>query len=329
MSIETSQIERYYDSHQTELEEEELGQSRSHFFAIQYLLLVLQWLFESKGQKVGIVSEIGFYQTENPQETPKQPDLAVVDGLEVVPANEEDTSPSYYVGADGPPPRIVFEIASQQTWQADLEEKPGVYARMGVREYIAYDPQSKLGVWTRQWRNKQRLVGWRLQADGSYAELAKDEQGRIWSEELESWLMVRHRRLQLYSAEGELRVNQAEAEQQRAEAAQQRAEAERRNAEAERGRAERAELKAFVSQRKAEEEGQRANQEAQRAELAQRKAEEEGQRAELAQRKAEEEGQRAEEESRRAEASEQARQALAAENARLLEKLRQLEQKDN
>ena len=74
--------------------------------------------------------------------------------------------------------------------------------------------------------------------------------------------------LLLYSAAGELRVNQAEAE--------------RRNAEAERGRAERAELRAELTQRKAEEESRRA---------------------------------------------EQARQALAAENARLLEKLRQLEQK--
>jgi len=297
MSTQINYIERYYDSHQSELEEEEeLGQSRSHFQAIQYLLLILQWLFESKGQKVGIVSEIGFYQTANKLEKPRQPDLAVVDGLEVVPKRKKDYSPSYYVGADGPPPRLIFEIASQNTWQADLEEKPGVYARMGVKEYFVFDPQPGLGVWTNQWRAKERLIGWRLQGDGSYAELAKDEQGRMWSEELESWLVLdpaKNEQLLLYSAEGELRVNKAEAESQRAEAAQQ-------NSLSERRRADSAELKAFVSQRKAQEESQRANQEAQRAELAQRKAEEEA----------------------------QARQALAAENARLLEKLRQLEQKD-
>jgi len=318
MSTQTNQIERYYDSHQSELEEEELGQSRAHFFAIQYLLLILEWLFESRGQKVGIVSDINFYQTANKKETPKQPDIAVVDGLEIVPKRKKDYSPSYYVGANGPPPRVVFEIASQNTWQADLEEKPAIYARMGVKEYFVFDPQPGLGVWTREWRSKERLVGWRLQADGSYEELAKDEQGRIWSEELESWLVLDpndNENLWLYSAEGELRVNQAQAEKQRAEA-------ERRNAQIERGRAERAELKAFVSQRKAEEEGQRTI-------LAQRKADEEGQRAnqeaqraELAQRKAEEESQRAEQEA-------QTRQALAAENARLLEKLRQLEQQGN
>jgi len=269
MSIETSQIERYYDSHQTELEEEELGQSRSHFYAIRYLLLILEWLFESKGQKVGIVSDINFYQTANKLEKPKQPDIAVVDGLEVVPKRKKDYTPSYYVGANGPPPRVIFEIASQNTWQADLEEKPGVYARMGVKEYFVFDPQPGLGVWTNQWRAKERLIGWQLQADGTYLELAKDEQGRMWSEELESWLVLdqnNNENLLLYSAAGELRVNQAEAE--------------RRNAKAERGRAERAELRAELTQRKAEEEAQ-------------------------------------------------TRQALAAENARLLEKLSQLEQKDN
>jgi len=280
MSTQVNYIERYYDSHQSELEEEELGQSRAHFYAIRYLLLILEWLFESRGQKVGIISEVGLYQTANKLEKPRQPDIAVVDGLEIVPKRKKDYSPSYYVGANGPPPRLIFEIASQDTWQADLEEKPPIYARMGVREYFVFDPQPGLGVWTNQWRAKERLIGWRLQADGSYVELAKDEQGRMWSEELESWLVLdpaKNEQLLLYSAEGELRVNKAEAAQQ--------------NSLIERRRADSAELKAFVSQRK-------ANQEAQRAE----------------------------QESRRAEASEQARQALAAENARLLEKLRQLEQ---
>jgi len=304
MSTEVNYIERYYDSHQTELEEEELGQSRSHFFAIRYLLLILEWLFESRGQKVGIVSDINFYQTANKLENPKQPDIAVVHGLEIVPKRKKDYSPSYYVGANGPPPRVVFEIASQNTWQADLEEKPAIYARMGVKEYFVFDPQPGLGVWTREWRSKERLIGWRLQGDGSYVELAKDEQGRMWSEELESWLVLDpadNENLLLYSAEGELRVEKAEAEQQRAEGERRNAEAERRNAEGERrnarlerGRAERAEA-----------------------------------RAELAQRKAEEEGQRAEQEGQRAEQEAQARQALAAENARLLEKLRQLEERGN
>ena len=256
MSTQINYIERYYDSHQSELEEEELGQSRSHFYAIKYLLLILEWLFESKGQKVGIVSEIAFYQTDNPQESPKQPDIAVVDGLEVVSEQEEDPSPSYYVGADGPPPRVIFEIASQNTWQVDLEVKPGVYARMGVKEYFAYDPQPKLGVWTRQWRAKERLVGWRMQADGSYQEIAKDEQGRIWSEELESWLVVRPKWLQLYSAAGELRIDKAEAEKQRAEEERRRADKQAQSTLSESRRAERAELRAELAQRKAEEEAQ-------------------------------------------------------------------------
>ena len=301
MTIKANQIERYYDTHQLKLEGDELGQSRLHFFAIKYLLLILEWLFESKNQKVGIVSDINFYQTTDKGESPKQPDLAVVDGLEVVPEREEDYSPSYYVGADGPPPRVVFEllvlaglffpfpgadgppprvvfeVASLETWRADLEQKPLIYAKMGVKEYFVFDPQPKLGVWTREWRDKNRLIGWRLQSDGSYQELEKDAQGQIWSEQLESWLVMQGKRLRLYTAEGELRLNSTQAARQRAEAERQRAEAERR-------RADKAELKATLAQRKAEEEAQKV------------------------------------------EAIEQVRQALAAENARLLEKLRELEQ---
>jgi len=265
MRLKTSQIERYYDTHQLELEGAELGQSRLHFFAIQYLLHILQWLFESRGQKVGLVSEINFYQTDNPDETPKQPDLAVVDGLEVVPKRKEKYKPSYHVGADGPPPRVVFEIASLETWQVDLEVKPAIYARMGVREYFAFDPQLGSGVWTRTWRAKERLVGWRLQADGTYVEIAKDAQGRMWSEQLESWLVAQgDENLFVYTAEGELRLNKAQAEAQRAD------------------------WQAQISQR-----------ESRRADKAEIKAEQEAQE----------------------------KQILAAENARLLEKLRQLEQK--
>ncbi len=33
-----------------------------------------------------------------------------------------------------------FEILSEETWRKDVEEKPDLYARLGVHEYFAYDP---------------------------------------------------------------------------------------------------------------------------------------------------------------------------------------------
>jgi Uma2 family endonuclease len=233
MTIKANRIERYYDTH--ELEGDELTQSLSHFAVINYLITVLQWLFHAR--QVGVVSNVNFYRTENPKETSISPDIAVVDGL-VVQLPALGGMPSYYVGADGPPPRVVFEIASRETWRQDLEEKPARYAAMGVKEYFVYDPTEQ-PVWTRQWRGYNRLIGWRRNpASGQPELLSKDLFGRLWSAELESWLAVEPEGLRLYTAEGSLRLTEAQAQEQRAEAEYQRAEAEKRKTEAERQRAE-------------------------------------------------------------------------------------------
>src|SRR4051794_21042125 len=115
MTIKPNRIERYYDTH--DVEGAELTSSRIHVAIIEYLTLVLQWIFHGKG--VGVTGGINFYLTDNSLEPAKSPDIAVVDGLEVDPDNLEDT-PSYHVGRDGPPPRVVFKIASRETWRQDL-----------------------------------------------------------------------------------------------------------------------------------------------------------------------------------------------------------------
>jgi Uma2 family endonuclease len=234
MTIKANRIERYYDTH--EVEGAELTQSRIHYAVIRYLTLVLEWLFY--GQGVGVTGNVNFYQTENPHETSKSPDIAVVDGLEVEPVNLEEM-PSYYVGEDGPPPRVVFEVSSKDTWRQDLEEKPARYALMGIKEYFVFDPNSR-SFWTGQWRKHNRLIGWRRNpALGQYELLVKDEAGRLWSEELASWLVIEPEGLRLYTADGQLRLTEAEAYQQKAENLQQSIEVERQKAETERQKAQR------------------------------------------------------------------------------------------
>ncbi len=228
MTIKTNRIERYYDTH--DLEGAELTQSRIHVAVIEYLTLVLQWIFH--GKDVGVTGGINFYLTDNHLEPAKSPDIVVVDGLEVDPANLEDT-PSYYIGRDGPPPRLVFEIASKDTWRIDLEEKPAKYYAMGVNEYFVYDPNSR-SYWTKQWRSHNRLIGWRKNpALDQYELLVKDAAGRLWSDELASWLVVGTEGLRLYTADGQLRLTEAEALQHRVEVEARRAEAEYQRAEAE------------------------------------------------------------------------------------------------
>lgn len=75
-----------------------------------------------------------FYQTANEKERPQVPDIAVIKGKAFQHVRH------WRVGKHGPAPQVVFEIASEETWQKDVEEKPLKYALMGVQEYIYYDP---------------------------------------------------------------------------------------------------------------------------------------------------------------------------------------------
>ncbi len=211
MTIKANRIERYYDSHRWD--DEELGQSIFHQMAIEYLFLILRWLFREK--QFGITTNVNFYVTDDPLEPGISPDVAVVAGLKDS-ERQPDEPYSYYVGQDGPPPTVVFEMSSEKTWQQDLLEKPARYAQMGIKEYFAFDPHER-GVWTKGWRKQGRLLGWRLKTAGEYEELTKNEQGWLWSKELDSWLVVDGQYLRLYQSSGERRLTGEEAERQEKE----------------------------------------------------------------------------------------------------------------
>ena len=82
-----------------------------------------------------------------------------------------------------------------------------IYGRIGIKEYFAYDPHEPL-VW--EGTNDRRLLGWRYQ-NGMPVEIQSDEQGRLWSEELDSWLKAEGINLRLYDRENNLRLTENEA----------------------------------------------------------------------------------------------------------------------
>jgi hypothetical protein len=105
-----------------------------------------------------------------------------------------------------------------------MKHKPWLYGAMGVREYFAYDPNEP-PVWRP--RSGRRLLGWRYDAAGRPEDLTPDERGRLWRAELESWLAPAEELLQLYDAQGRLRLTGEEAEgraREEAEAARRRVE---------------------------------------------------------------------------------------------------------
>ena len=204
MTVAISRIERYYDSHQ--VEGEEMGQSDVHFDTVHYLILVLKWLFQ--GQRVYIAGELNLYRTTNPKEIPLCPDIVVIKGVEPRESRGEDFS-SYHVGVDGPAPALAIEVASPKTWKADLEAKPALYAAFGVQEYFACDPNSK-AVWTGNWKNDKRLVGWKLNSSNKMELMTANAKGQLWSEQTQSNLVVENRSLHLYDTDGKLRLTEAE-----------------------------------------------------------------------------------------------------------------------
>ena len=210
MTIAISQIERYYDSHQ--VEGEEMGQSDVHIRTIRYLALVLQWLY--RGQDIYVGSEINLYRTPDPKEIPLCPDIVVIKGFAPPESRGEDLS-SYHVEVDGPAPVFAIEVASPKTWKADLEAKPALYAAFGVQEYFACDPNSK-AVWTGNWKNDKRLVGWKLNSSNKMELMTANAKGQLWSEQTQSNLVVENRSLHLYDTDGKLRLTEVGALSERA-----------------------------------------------------------------------------------------------------------------
>jgi len=121
-------------------------------------------------------------------------------------------------------PDLIVELLSPSTKRKDRTEKRDLYARVfRTAEYFLHDPDAR------------QLEGLRL-AGRSYRPIAPDENGRIWSEQLQVSFGVWHGVIEgreddwvrLYRPDGSLVPTPeelAEAAERRAEAAEQRAEA--------------------------------------------------------------------------------------------------------
>ena len=199
-----SEVAYYYDSHP--IEEDLMGEASDHATLVSYLMTVLTWLFHE--QRCAIYENLNFYQTANKYERPLAPDIAVIKGVPF------QRVKSWRIGTHGPAPHVVFEIASEETWTKDLNEKVWKYAHMGVKEYFAYDPNDPPA-----WRGiSGRLLGWQLDKDTQTMQrMSTGSGGHIWSPNLESFLVPDEQYLRLYDSYGHLRLTKDEAETRRAD----------------------------------------------------------------------------------------------------------------
>jgi Uma2 family endonuclease len=117
-------------------------------------------------------------------------------------------------------PDVVFEVTSRSTRCEDEGTKPQIYAELGVREYILYDPTAEY--------LDPPLQGYRLDG-GEYDHLARDSSGAIISHVLNVTLRLQGDSLAMFdAATGEALLTDAEAnakERQEAELRRQAADA--------------------------------------------------------------------------------------------------------
>jgi len=193
-----NKLEYYYDSHPTE--EDLMGETAIHASLVQYLILVLKWLF--RGQACAIYDNLNFYQTQNPHEYPLAPDIAVIKGVDY------QYVTSWKIGKTGPAPQVILEIASKETWEKDINEKPIRYATIGAEEYFVYDPNDPPN-----WKDThKRLIGWRLnKARREAIEIPPDPEGHLWSDHLDSFLVPDIMYLRLYDVNNQQRLTGEEA----------------------------------------------------------------------------------------------------------------------
>lgn len=154
--------------HYPESDGKPMGETSIHIAAILYLLGALQAYFRHVPD-LYVAADMLFYYEEGDPTVYKVPDVFVVKGV------EKHDRRTYKLWEEKRPPSVIFEITSRGTRWEDTGEKKGLYAELGVREYILFDPQGEY--------LKPRLQGFHLIQD-FYQSLPLNKDGSLTSQEL-------------------------------------------------------------------------------------------------------------------------------------------------
>jgi len=178
-----------------------LGNHTRHSRLVLYLYSLLEVLY--KGYFCTLTSELTFrhyIEVTNGLQAGQRRYLDITPDLTLIRGIDWPDTATYVVNRDGPAPSVVFEIASASTYKEDLGRKFRLYGEaILAKEYFIYDSSRK-----KFWPGS-RLKTWRL-VDGKYVEIARNEAGWVWSEELESWLVEDERYLRLFDKAGKQRL---------------------------------------------------------------------------------------------------------------------------
>ncbi|MBD2059695.1 Uma2 family endonuclease [Oculatella sp. FACHB-28] len=197
----------------------------THLHLQQMLLLLkcLDWLWRDRNDYFATGNLTIYYSSRRlKSEDFRGPDFFVVLGTERKPRR------SWMVWEEeGKYPNVIVELLSNSTAKTDRGLKKQIYQdTFRTPDYFWFDPDSL------------EFKGFHL-VDGTYHDLQPNEQGQLWSQQLNLYLGIHNHQLRFFTPEGQL-IPTPEESAQAAEAMateeRQRAEAERQRAEAERQR---------------------------------------------------------------------------------------------
>jgi Uma2 family endonuclease len=183
-----------------------------------------------------IAADMYWYWEEGHPESRVAPDLMVVKGV-----GRAHRRSFFTWRENGAVPSIVFEMASEHTWREDLGKKRRLYERLGVREYILFDPEGEY--------LRPRLQGLRL-VEGRFEPIDPDEEDRLRSAELGFLMRPEGLVLRLFDGTtgAPVPTRQERVEQERGRAEQERMHAEQERMRADALAAEVERLKALLEQ---------------------------------------------------------------------------------
>jgi Uma2 family endonuclease len=115
--------------------QDELGESLPHTKADHILSLAIEEDLSTQPH-YQVFSNLNVYYHPTDPRAYVSPDVMVAQPFRPLPPD----LPSYRIGREGPAPVLVIEILSRRSFQQqDLNNKPDIYARLGVAEYILLD----------------------------------------------------------------------------------------------------------------------------------------------------------------------------------------------
>ncbi|HWB11132.1 MAG TPA: Uma2 family endonuclease [Pirellulales bacterium] len=154
---------------------EPIGETDYHVVATIHLLAALRQWYRQR-EDVYVAGDMLLYYEEGNPRACRGPDVMVCKGVQ-----GKHRRRSFRTWEEGIAPSVIFEVTSRKTRREDEEEKPRVYAGLGVKELYLFDPEGEY--------LRPRLKGFRLAA-GQYQAVAADAEGKLFSPELGLGLAV-------------------------------------------------------------------------------------------------------------------------------------------